>query len=92
MWCGDAAQLEADLARAWGLDPVIAAQISQTRGTRRVHEKKQRSNSHILKLKLEARVGFESTNGGFADSSWISILLLLPLHPRHSLILAPIWA
>ena len=42
-------QLEADLTRAWGLDPVIAAQISQTRGTRRVHEKKQRSNSHILK-------------------------------------------
>jgi hypothetical protein len=42
-------QLEADLTRAWGLDPVIAAQTSQARGTRRVHEKKQRSNSHILK-------------------------------------------
>src|SRR5215469_7774219 len=32
-------QLGADLTRAWRLDPVIAAQTSQTRGTRRVHGK-----------------------------------------------------
>jgi hypothetical protein len=25
---------------------------------------------------LEARVGFETTNGGFADQSWIAILLI----------------
>ena len=42
-------QLEADLTRAWGLDPVIAAQTSQARGTRQVHEKKHSSNSQILK-------------------------------------------
>ena len=42
-------QLEADLTRAWGLDPVIAAQTSQSRGTRQVHEKKHRSKSQILK-------------------------------------------
>jgi hypothetical protein len=42
-------QLEADLTRACGRDPVIAAPTSQARGTRRVHEKQQRSNSHILK-------------------------------------------
>ena len=42
-------QLEADLTCAWSLDPVIAAQTSAARGTRRVHEKNQRSNSHILK-------------------------------------------
>ena len=42
-------QLEADLTRAWRLDPVIAAQTSQTRGTRRVHGKNGRRNSHIPK-------------------------------------------
>src|SRR6266436_1843526 len=42
-------QLEADLTRAWQLDPVIAAQTSQTRGTRQVHGKKRRSKSQILK-------------------------------------------
>jgi integrase len=42
-------QLEADLTRAWGLDPVIAAQTSQTRGTRQVHGKKRIANSQILK-------------------------------------------
>jgi integrase/recombinase XerD len=41
-------QLEADLVNAWSCDPVIAA---QTGGTPQVHEKKQRSNSHILKRK-----------------------------------------
>jgi hypothetical protein len=41
---------------------------------------------------LEARVGFEPTNGGFADPSWISILLArLALRPRTYLILALIW-
>ena len=42
-------QLEADLTRAWSLDPVLAEQDSQNRGTREVHEKKRRRNSHILK-------------------------------------------
>ena len=33
---------------------------------------------------LEARVGFEPTNGGFADPSWISILLVrLAFTPAH---------
>src|SRR5215470_4075782 len=33
---------------------------------------------------LEARVGFEPTNGGFADQSWFSILLVrLAFTPAH---------
>ena len=33
---------------------------------------------------MEARVGFEPTNGGFADQSWISILLVrLAFTPAH---------
>ncbi len=33
---------------------------------------------------LEARVGFEPTNGGFANQSWISILLVrLAFTPAH---------
>ena len=45
-------QLEADLARAWSLDPVaslVAAQNAQLQGTPRVHGKNRRRNSHILK-------------------------------------------
>jgi len=52
-------QLEADLTRAWGLDPVIAAQTSQARGTRQVHEKKRSSNSQILKREIWRR-GWDS--------------------------------
>src|SRR6266853_5208609 len=44
-------QLEADLTRAWGLDPVIAAQTSQTRGTREVHGENRSPNRLILKPK-----------------------------------------
>jgi hypothetical protein len=33
------------------------------------------ANTHKLN-NLEARVGFEPTNGGFADSSWKCILLV----------------
>jgi hypothetical protein len=32
--------------------------------------------THRCVKRLEARVGFEPTNGGFADQSWISILLV----------------
>ena len=53
-------QLEADLTRAWGLDPLIAAQTPQARGTRRVHEKKQRSTSHILRLKIGGAGGIRT--------------------------------
>src|SRR6266566_8427076 len=49
-----------NLTRAWGLDPVVAAQTSQTRGTRRVHEKKQRSNSHILKREIGGAGGIRT--------------------------------
>ncbi len=64
-------QLEADLTRAWGLDPVIAAQTSQARGTRRVHEKKQRSNSHILKR--------ENWRRGWDSNPRIKVLQTFPL-------------
>jgi hypothetical protein len=44
--------------RAWQLDPVIAAQTSQTRGTQ-VHGKKRRSKSQILKREIWRR-GWDS--------------------------------
>jgi len=77
-------QLEADLTRAWQLDPVIAAQTSQTRGTRQVHGKKRRSKSQILKRENWRR-GWDSnprmevlqTSRGF-----LSCWFVLPLRPR----------
>ena len=36
----------------------------------------KRSRKNAQTKGLEARVGFEPTNGGFADQSWIAILLI----------------
>ncbi len=52
-------QLEADLTRAWGLDPVIAAQTAETGGTRGVHGENRRPNPLILKPKKWRR-GWDS--------------------------------
>ncbi len=64
-------QLEADLTRAWRLDPVIAAQTSQARGTRQVHEKKRTSNSQILKR--------EKWRRGWDSNPRIKVLQTFPL-------------
>src|SRR6266705_6817438 len=83
-------QLEADLSRAWGLDPVIAAQTSQTRGTQRVHEKKQRStNSHILKREIGGAGGIRTHEWRFCRplpwATWVPRRILKYNKPRQSL-------
>jgi integrase/recombinase XerD len=62
-------QLEADLTRAWSLDPVIAAQIQRTGYTAGTREKQSSQVFEKRRRKLEARVGIEPTHKGFADLS-----------------------